>query len=123
MLYLKWASIQIQTIVDILFLMLAAMVALFILLYYVPLYKSTFGNSYSPRLAVVKILAYIDVFITLYLLGGAIFSPGDSSFVMVEFAVANAVGMSLAILLVRKYFRTKWEIKYNSLLLTHLQAA
>lgn len=107
---------------DILFLMLAAMLALFILLYYVPLYRTIFGKSYSPRLLVVKGLPYLDVFITLYLLGGAIFSPSDSSFVMVEFAVANAVGMSLAILLVRKYFRTKWEIKYNSLLLKHIRA-
>lgn len=107
---------------DILFLMIAAMVALFILLYYLPLSSITFGKFHSPRLLVVKALPALDVFITLYLLGGAIFSPGNSSFVMIEFAVANAVGMSLAILLVRKYFKTKWEIKYNELLFKYIQS-
>jgi len=107
---------------QVLYLTFASALAVSILLNYAPLYATMWRWKFSPRLWLVKFLPPIDIFVTLYLIGGSWFGIGNANagIGMVTFAVSSAVGLSLAVLVIRKFFLRKWEKQYNTAVINAL---
>lgn len=87
------------------------------LIQYVPLYKTVFRRPFSPRLLVCKLLAPFDAFITVFLTMGAWIgiTAAVGGIGMMAFGVLTSFGLSMGVLLVRKFFVPRWEKQFNKM--------
>lgn len=96
------------------FIALAATVAILVLLSYAPLHSTFMGRSYSPRLLIAKLIAPFDIGVTLLLVMGTIVGLTTVTGIgNIIFNVATGLGLSLGAVIVRKLFVPIWRKKYE----------
>lgn len=99
----------------------AAAFAVVWLITYIPLHSTMFRKSWSPRLWFCKTLIPMDVTLTLVLIcGGWIgITTASTGIGMVTYNVFTGIGISVAVLCIRKFLIPRWEKKYQQLSLEH----
>lgn len=95
----------------------AASFAVVWLITYIPIHATIFGKSYSPRLFFCKFLVPMDVSLTLVLImGGWIgISTAATGIGMICYNVFTGIGISLAVMAVRKFLIPRWTKKFEEL--------
>jgi len=87
------------------------------IIHYLPLYKTLFGMTFSPRLMFCKILAPLDATLTLILIAGGWI--GLTSAVMginmMVYNVLTGIGISCGVVFVKKILVPRWELQFNQM--------
>jgi hypothetical protein len=95
-------------------LAISSALALIVLLGYAPLKSKLLFITYSPRLMFVWLIPFIDIIVTLYLIGGGWFGLTDAKgFMMTMSATATCLGLSGCAFVVRKFFAPRWKREYK----------
>jgi hypothetical protein len=73
--------------------------------------------TYSPKLAICKLLTPFDISISLFLVFSAMLglSTAVTGISMMVFNVLTAVGISVGVFIVHAYYRPKWEKQFEAI--------
>ena len=85
------------------------------IIHYLPLRKSVFGTSFSPRLMVCKALAPLDATLTLILVAGAWIgiTSAVTGINMMVYNVLTGIGISCGVIFLKKIMIPRWQAEYN----------
>lgn len=106
-----------MTITGLLIIAFGGAFAVIWLIQYIPLYSKILHRPYSPRLLACRILAPFDAVFTLLLVcGGWVgLSTSVTGISMMVYNVLTGIGLSVGVLLVKKFFVPRWEKKFEEL--------
>jgi hypothetical protein len=92
----------------------AAAFALIWLITYIPTFSTFCGQCWSPRLWFCKTLIPMDVSLTLVLIcGGWIgITTSQTGIGLVTYNVFTGIGISIAVVSIRKFLIPRWEKKF-----------
>ena len=95
---------------------LATFSVIWLLTEYVPLIMTVGPITFSPRLLIAKLVAPFDAFVTIFLIVGTWFGlTFIQGIAMTVYSVLTAFGLSIGVLIIRKFLRPRWEIEYKLL--------
>jgi hypothetical protein len=102
---------------DFILIAFAASFAVIWLITYIPIHSTLFGKSWSPRLWFCKTLIPMDVSLTLVLIcGGWIgITTSQTGIGLITYNVFTGIGISLAVMSVRKFLIPRWTKKFNQI--------
>jgi len=85
------------------------------LIHYIPLQKTFFGKSFSPRLTFCKFLAPLDATLTLFLVAGAWIgvTSAITGISMIVYNVLTGIGISCGVVFVKKILVPRWRLEYQ----------
>ena len=87
------------------------------ILHYIPIYKSIFGMTFSPRLMMCKLLAPLDATLTLILIAGTWIgiTSAVTGINMMVYNVLTGIGISCGVVFIKKVMIPKWETEYKQI--------
>ena len=91
------------------------------LIFYIPLKKSLFGRSWSPRIFFCRyLLIPLDITCTLTLLMTPMIT-GISGILAFVAAAFTAAGLSLGVFIAKRWFQPHWEEQYKGQIASNKQ--
>ena len=104
-----------MSFVALLFIAFSSAFSIIWLLNYLPLHSTILKVNYSPRLIICKFLAPFDAVLTFFLVGGSWVGIGVAitGIGTIVYSVLSGIGISIGIVITKKYFIPKWQSDYN----------